>query len=279
MKLIATLTTLPSRIAFIEPVLTSILNQSHPPEEIHLQLPKHCEKEAKGYQLPDFIANYPQIKVFEHDTDYGPATNWLPALDFLQRQDVLLLIMDDDCFYPPVMVEQLMRHYRENTGRVYCSTGGLLKGNDIREFQVDRFRHSGALTIITDNKRPISVDTVQGFSLILFDINLIKESTLLLTSHDLSGFADDILLSGLFERSLIERVQIAPYQVPVPLGQAEINPIHGDGKLTKMTMKTFVWVQQHLKVWADYSFFVESTKTRKPIWMRVLIKLRRTLRV
>ena len=276
MKIIATLTTLPSRIAFIEPVLKSILDQSRPPDEVHLQLPKHGLKEDRGYQLPDFLARYPQVRVMECEKDHGPATKWLPPLNYLQGQPVLLLVMDDDCFYPPTMVEKLFSHYQEDEKRVYCSTGGRLKGRHIQAFQVDRFQHHGALTIITDNKKVLSVDTVQGFSLILFDVNLIAAKGSLLTEHDLSGLADDILLSGLFEQSGIDRMQIAPYQVPVPLEQAEINPIHGGGQLTMMSMTTFMWVRQHLEVWKDHTFSVGNG--RQPIWRRALYKVRRLMR-
>lgn len=274
MKLIATLTTLPSRIAFIEPVLESMLSQSRPPDEIHLQIPNHCLKEDRGYQLPAFLKNYPQVKVMKCDKDFGPATKWLPALNYLAGEKALLLVMDDDCYYPPSMVEKLLRHYEHDVNRVYCSTGGVLKGTDIQEFQVDRFKHHGALTIITDNKKSLSVDTVQGFSLILFDVNLVAEKASMLSTYDISGLADDILLSGLFEQSKISRIQIAPYQVPVPLEQAEINPIHGEGKLTKMTLETFIWVQQHLKVWTDYTFVVAAGKIRKSLLLRVLHRVR-----
>jgi hypothetical protein len=262
MKLIATLTTLPSRIAFLEPVLASILNQSHPPDEIHLQLPRHCVKEDSLYVLPDFLSSYPQIRVFEQEKDHGPATKWLPALDHLHGEEVLLLIMDDDCHYTSEMVAKLQAQYRKAPGQVYCSTGGVLKGKKIRQFTVREKPQPNALTVLTNNNYTIDVDTVQGFSLILFDPNVISRSLIdSLKEASLTNLADDIVLSAAFEKEGIKRKQIAPYQVPQPLDHAEINPIHGEGRLTRMSMKAFNWAQEHLAVWEEYQFIEDYQPT------------------
>ncbi len=255
MKLIATLTTLPSRIDFVEPVLISILNQSYPPDEVHLQIPTYCQKEEVNYKLPNFLSNYEQVIVVEQDKDYGPATKWLPALDYLRGDDVLLLIMDDDCHYTTEMVSKLYQHYQQDQTSIYCSTGGVLKGNEIRQYKVAEQAQKNALTVIKNNRHTISVDTVQGFSLVLFHISLIPESLVdELKQAEITHLADDIILSGLFEKAGIRRVQISPYQVPQPLDHAEINPIHGDGRLTSMTMKAFNWVQRELSIWENHRF-------------------------
>lgn len=269
MKLIATLTTLPSRIAYLEPVLTSILNQSLPPDEIHLQLPKHCLKEKRGYELPDFLADYKQVKVYEHDQDYGPATKWLPALTQLQGQERLLLIMDDDCHYPSEMVANLHKYYQRDANKAYCSTGGVLQGKKIRQFIVNEELHNHALTILRNNREAKEVDTVQGFSLILFNPDLIPQTLIdFLKQAQLARLADDIVLSAVFEKSGINRIQIAPYQIPQPLDQAEINPIHGEGRLTEMSMQAFYWAQRELSVWKTYEFVTE----RKASFLRQVTK-------
>lgn len=260
MKLIATLTTLPSRIAFIEPVLVSILSQSLPPDEVHLQVPAHSLKEDCTYKLPDFLFNHQKVRVVEQDTDYGPATKWLTPLDYLHGQEALLLIMDDDCHYPPNMVAQLYRQYEKNPVRVYCSTGGVLTGKEIRQYKVAEQPQKNALTVLTENQEMMPVDTVQGFSLVLFSVDLIPAALInQLKQVELAQLADDIVLSGMFEKADVQRMQIAPYQVPQPLEHAEINPIHGEGRLTNMSMKAFNWVQQELSVWGDYKF-VENWK-------------------
>lgn len=255
MKVIASLTTLPSRIEFIEPVLMSMLNQSYPPDEIHIQIPRYCVKEDRTYVLPDFLSGHEKVKVFEHPVDYGPATKWLPALKSLWGQGVLLLVMDDDCQYSKDMVRQLIEGYTNDPKQVYCSTGGILQGNPIGQFLVAEKPAENALTIQKDNKKPVFVDTVQGFSLVLFEVDLIEKSLIeWMNRDDLTDLADDILLSSMFEKQGIRRVQIAPYQVPKPLDHAEINPIHGEGRLTEMSMRTFLWVQKQLLVWREYVF-------------------------
>lgn len=267
MKLIATLTTLPSRIVYLEPVLRSMLDQSMPPDEIHLQLPKHCLKENCGYTLPDFIHNYPQVKVFEHEQDFGPSTKWLPALAHLQGEEAMLLIMDDDCHYTSAMVANLYGFFQKDRSQVYCSTGGVLQGQTIRQFNVHEELQNNALTVVRNNKSPIVVDTVQGFSLILFDPNLVPGKLIeLLQGAALAQLADDIVLSAVFEKVGVKRVQIAPYQVPQPLDQAEINPIHGEGRLTKMSMSAFQWAQQTLSVWDAYEFEIDR---KEPFLQRI----------
>ncbi len=266
MKIIATLTTLPSRIEFLEPVLESMLTQTRPPDEIHLQLPALCKKENIEYRLPDFIHSMDKIKIQNHPHDFGPATKWLPALRYLQGEEVLLLIMDDDCFYPETMVEQLLIHAESDSSKVYCSTGGILSGPLVQSFEVQPEPKENSLTIITENEKLISVDTVQGFSLILFNTQLIDFSLIQSLEHEeVLPLADDILLSSLFEILEVERIQVAPYQVPQPLDQAEINPIHGKGNLSRMSLNTFLWTQKRWNLWPDYTFKMKKKSFPKKV--------------
>lgn len=260
--IIATLTTLPSRIAYLAPVINSMLGQSSPPDEIHLQLSRHCVKENCGYELPEFLKDYPQVKIFWHEQDYGPATKWLPTLNYLRNQEVTLLIMDDDCFYPRDMVANLLKAHKANPDKVYCSTGGAFMGKKINHLKVGPKPQKNMLTILIENTAPQRVDTVQGFSLVLFNPGIIETNLVdQLKKHNLNQLADDILLSALFEKSGIERIQIAPYQVPQPLEQAEINPIHGEARLVLMTLEALNWTQQHLGVWAEYDIATEPKDT------------------
>ncbi len=276
--IVATLTTLPSRIAYLEPVITSILNQTTPPDQIHLQLPKYSLKEDEAYVLPEFLNRNNKVKIHWLDKDYGPATKWLPALKQLQDDDVTLVIMDDDCFYTREMLQHLIAAYQEDPSRVYCSTGGVFQGRKINQFQVAEKPRKNALTILTNNEQEQAVQTVQGFSLIVFNPRLILGDLVdQLDGLNLSYLADDILLSALFERSKIARIQIAPYQVPKPLEQAEINPIHGNGNLSKMSLKTLNWVQSELKVWEEYTFSTTPKVTRKKKvknWLKSLLASR-----
>ena len=271
--IIATLTTLPSRIGFLEPVIDSMLAQSMPPDEIRLQLPRHSAKEDTAYQLPAFLESYPKVKVYWHEQDYGPATKWLPALLQLKGQDCTLVVMDDDCFYPKDMLSNLLDSQEADTLKAYCSTGGLMNGTKVNHLRVGPRPVKNTLTIITDNIDYQRVDTVQGFSLVVFDSKLVMGHALdLLAKSNLLGLADDILLSALFEANGIGRIQIAPYQIPQPLEQAEINPIHGDGRLANMSLKTLRWVQHHLNVWPQYEI---STNPKESLSGRFKGKVKR----
>ena len=97
----------------------------------------------------------------------------------------------------------------------------------------------------------LNVDTVQGFSMFSlrpywfrdFDFSILEESV--------RSFNDDILISGLLEYLQIDRIQIGPYQLPQVLHQAEINPIHGDGRLVVGSMKALEYLQARLPIWED----------------------------
>ncbi len=96
MKIIASLTIIPSRIRYIEPVLQSIIEQSLPPHEIHLQLPEICQKEKEKYTIPSFLNAYPNILVKRHPQDFGSASKWLFPLQYLSENSNLVLIIIDE---------------------------------------------------------------------------------------------------------------------------------------------------------------------------------------
>lgn len=104
---IVTLTTLPSRVGLLRPVLASLLDQTVPPARVVLALPEHSLREDTGYRLPAFL-DHPAVEVLRSERDWGPATKLIPAW---QRADPeqLLLALDDDNIYPRDLLENLLR--------------------------------------------------------------------------------------------------------------------------------------------------------------------------
>lgn len=101
------LTTLPSRIAKLEPTLESLLSQTLPPETIFVSLPARSIREGRPYELPSWLERPPAgVRVVRTERDYGPGTKLLGCLPLVEP-DSCLIAVDDDMAYKPFLVERL----------------------------------------------------------------------------------------------------------------------------------------------------------------------------
>lgn len=253
MKIIISLATIPARIEFIEPVLISLIRQSHPPDEIHLQIPEFNVRDHSRYTIPGFIHNYPKVYIKRPPRDFGAANKWLHPLKYLPNDNqMILIIVDDDCSFASNTVEVLLNRMLAKPNICFCFTGGTLPtGKVINSFVVAKQPQKNALTIREKNEEDLRVDTVQGFSAFglkpswfrKFDFSVIESEEKI---HEMN---DDIIISGILEYLDIGRIQIGPYQIPEILPQASINPIHGDGRLTGLTLNSISYLQHKLNIW------------------------------
>lgn len=119
LRLVVSLTTIPSRLSYIRPTLDSLIHQTHAPDQILLCLPKWSSRENAGYDKPDWLSAYaPRVRVVDCRQDQGPGTKLLGALDYLQ-EPTCLVIVDDDMRYKPHFLERLYRHQSSNTRASY----------------------------------------------------------------------------------------------------------------------------------------------------------------
>eukprot|EP00434_Breviolum_minutum_P038638 symbB.v1.2.034284.t2/scaffold4397.1/size40204/4 len=119
LRLVATMTTTPRRIDFIEPALDSLLQQSRSPDVVYLFVPKVFKRENTTYQIPGWLSSKlrhsPQLQ--------------LPPIKRVQKfrpQEVLkaepdpetgILQVDDDQRYGPLLLESLLRGMGPAPGR------------------------------------------------------------------------------------------------------------------------------------------------------------------
>lgn len=271
MKKIVSFTTIPSRIKFVEPVVKSILNQTIEIDEIHVQIPEFSSKEECYYEIPSFFKKYPKLKVVNHKKDEGSASKWYFPIQYLKdEEDTLLFIIDDDCTYQNNSIKKLFTNVIKDKSKCYAFTGGMLPRlpEKYKKFTVASHSVKDSLTIIENNSDYINVDVVQGFSMYAvlpvwfkkFDFSIFKEG--------LSDYCDDMLLSSVLEYLSIEKVQIGPYMIPDILPQSEINPIHGDGRLTLKSMQTLMHTQEKLSIWSDVR--VELPPPRRLLSLRLI---------
>ncbi|HEY5311677.1 MAG TPA: hypothetical protein VIK18_04135 [Pirellulales bacterium] len=111
-RVVISLTTMPSRIGRIRPVLNSLLDQDHPADEVLLTVPSTSQREGCPYRVPDFLRGRSAVTVLECGRDWGPATKLIPAV-LREAPDTLIIAVDDDNIYPRDMVSTFLRWHRQ----------------------------------------------------------------------------------------------------------------------------------------------------------------------
>ena len=104
-KVIVSLTTIPSRVAFLEKFLEGINAQTLQPDQIELNLPVAYTRRKLGVIARNLIPK--EFKVFDCE-DLGPATKILPTIRRYKGTDTQIVYCDDDRLYDPNWLERLV---------------------------------------------------------------------------------------------------------------------------------------------------------------------------
>lgn len=124
-RVVVSMTTSPARLADgLERSVRTLLNQTCPPDEIHLNVPHVFRRTGEPYVLPAWCAGIdPRVRVFRVD-DVGPATKTVPTVErFAAHEDVVIVVADDDVLYLQESVEHLLRALAERPGAVVGFSG------------------------------------------------------------------------------------------------------------------------------------------------------------
>lgn len=125
MRVVGSLTTIPSRIKTIEPILQSIANQSYKLDALYIGIPFTSASENQKYPIPDFITNYCGIVRCQ---DYGPVTKLVAALLTEQDPKTVIITFDDNKIYPEGLVEKLVSKHVSNPKAAIGSSGLKIGG-------------------------------------------------------------------------------------------------------------------------------------------------------
>ena len=191
MKLIASLTTIPSRVKSLPLVVESIFNQNVPIDEVHLNIPYKCLRTNEDYNLTELNLQDPRINV--HRTpDFGAITKIGPTLlrQIADRQTFVVSV-DDDFVYPNDTVEKLLEGLG-TTPRIVTLQGGALSSNGDIQF----WYGTGTATLL------------EGFAGVLYPPNVIYRDfsellNFVMNDHELVR-SDDVVLSTYFNYHNIE---------------------------------------------------------------------------
>ena len=124
-RVIISLTTSPSRLKLLEPVIQSMLKQDYPVERIELNIPlKYKNKEE--YVIPEFLSKYPNVHLYRPERDIGPATKVVPTImRYFKEPNVYIVSIDDDHYYPKKIVSTLLKGIPLYGEKNIYSIGGI----------------------------------------------------------------------------------------------------------------------------------------------------------
>ena len=112
------LSTIPTRINDIEPVLESLINQTVKPYKIFINAPKKYARFSEKLVIPEFLSKkkFKDVaEVYYTDEDYGPATKFIGSLINKEiKPNDLLLITDDDIIKQNKWIEILLKNHKNN---------------------------------------------------------------------------------------------------------------------------------------------------------------------
>ena len=126
-RIIVSLSTMPGRISRLQPTLNSLLNQTRPPDEIVLAVPKFSIRQQREYKIPGYLLQIPKVRVLRCEKDWGPATKFIAVVrDELaaSRNDTLIMVVDDDRIYPRDSIELYLHYHEQLPDAALCFRGG-----------------------------------------------------------------------------------------------------------------------------------------------------------
>jgi len=227
-KVIATLTTIPSRMVNVHMTIESIMNQTVKPDEIVLSIPSHSVREEKDYELSDQVkemSDKGEITLLHCEEDYGPATKILGVLkreldiDYSEDREPIIISFDDDKRYHANAIENLLSTDLIECGVVVCRKGSrIYKVDDDHPFHTPL--NNGILERVyngADENAVRRVDVLFGTGGVAYrssyfdhDVFDYKESNEDFPEVE-AFFVDDIFLSGyLAERDV--KIVVASFE-------------------------------------------------------------------
>jgi hypothetical protein len=247
MRILASMTTIPSRIDRIRPALESVIGQTVAIENIEVNVPYVCARTNQSYVMPTWLERMDRVKVFRTD-DYGPITKVAPTLlRHKDEQHTYIWSVDDDIAYPSNQLEMLQRCHHPEEVRILCRYGGNFNSDD-------------SITFMFGN---LEVQMFEGFGTVLYPPACIGEDFseyLRITSDDPDcRLSDDVVLSFYF---VTRRIPIHLCNSP-----SETAPFHLTGSLPYSQEKDALSLQEggHLQ---RYKRVIRALKLRFAVRIR-----------
>ncbi|HYR21850.1 MAG TPA: hypothetical protein VEP30_02845 [Chthoniobacterales bacterium] len=200
-RIITSFSTLPERIANLEPMLRSLFEQTRPPDEIVLALPRFSIRQRKEYVVPAYLQKIPRLRILRCETDWGPATKFIPVIQeelAAGRSDTLIMVVDDDRTYPRDAVETYLHYHAQLPEAALCFRGALMPNNFVwfmpKLFRANQIREPKRVAVITGTASYLVQP--RFFDAALWDYSGSPKSAF---------YMDDIWISGCLDRRGIKK--------------------------------------------------------------------------
>lgn len=169
MRLIGSLTTIPSRISKIRRTIHSLLNQSHSLDKIYINIP-YISLKGTAYKIPYFLKTLESESkiVINRCKDYGPSTKLIPTLEKEKNNSTYIIVFDDDRIMHRDVVKILAQKIIEYPEAALSFSGWCI-GSFPFYFQR-----------ILDNTIDVEVDWVEGTNSICYP-SFLLDSTEIIT--------------------------------------------------------------------------------------------------
>lgn len=121
-RIVVSLTTIPSRIMYMEKSLESICRQTVKPDAIIINLGKEL---FDGIDLPEFIQRYERRGVtVNYVHDIGPHTKYYYVMK--QYPSDIIITVDDDILYDAKMIERLLKMHKRHPKAVCANRAHII---------------------------------------------------------------------------------------------------------------------------------------------------------
>lgn len=202
-KIIASLTTIPSRIDLISKTIQSLLNQTIPLDSVEINIPHKFKRNNEEYIIPEWLIELQEsskntkcpIKLFR-TRDFGPATKVTPT--FLRHQNskdvktTYVWSVDDDFEYPINMLATLFREF-DPCKRVVLSHSAAIWKIDPETKECQGYQAG------RDECVP---HFVEGFASVLYPVSCIEDDfrdyILTVIEDPFCKNGDDVIISNYF---------------------------------------------------------------------------------
>ena len=150
------MSTLPDRIFNLEPTIRCLLEQTRAPDEIVIAVPEFSQRQRRAYVIPRYLEQLPCVRILRCDTDWGPATKFIPAIqDELAagRSETLIMVVDDDRIYPSDSIETYLHYSEPLPDAALCFRGAAMPRSfdwhNAKMVHGDRSREPRRVAVIT----------------------------------------------------------------------------------------------------------------------------------
>lgn len=200
MRVIVSLTTLPTRYDNLWCTIESIKNQTIQVDDIYLCIPNESIRCSMKYpRVPEQILQ--NVRILNVEKDYGPICKIIKTLEIEKDPETIIITLDDDIIYPNDLIERLV-----NKSLLYPNSAiggtGIILGPNILFSSIISSMSPKWNNIIGFNvpKTGRDVDILCGVSGILYKRKFFPEKLdelLELVELDFDVFKnDDVLLSS-----------------------------------------------------------------------------------